>query len=89
MHSCLVSSPPLVFPFPFTVLVFEFDPNEYMIREDDGAVDLSVVLAKGDLGEFTIVLTAVTDDNNTIATATGKYVMKFYRTSQTLHTRQF
>ena len=67
-------------PFPFTVLVLEFDPNEYMVREDDGAVDLSVVLADGNLGEFTIILTAATDDNNTRATATGKYVMKFYST---------
>ena len=67
-------------PIPFTVLVFEFDPNEYMVREDDGAVDLSVSLAGGDLGEFTIVLTAATDDNNINANATGKYIMKFYST---------
>ena len=63
-------------PFPSTVLVFEFDPDVYMVREDDGAVDLSVALAEGNLGEFTIVLTAATDDNNTIiATAIGKYVI--------------
>ena len=78
--SCLVSSPPLISPFPFTVLVFEFDPDEYMVREDDGAVDLSVALAEGDLGEFTIVLTAVTDDNNINANATGKYVIWLYCT---------
>ena len=67
-------------PIPFTVLVFEFDPNEYMVREDVGTVDLSVALAEGDLGEFTIVLTAATDDNNINANATGKYIMKFYST---------
>ena len=62
------------------MLVFEFDPDVYMVREDDGAVDLSVALAEGDLGEFSIMLTAATDDNNTKATATGKYIMKFYST---------
>ena len=56
------------------MVFFEFDPDVYMVREDDGAVDLSVVLAEGDLGEFTIILTAATDDNNTNATATGKKV---------------
>ena len=66
----LILSPHLS-PFHFTVLVFEFDPNEYMVREDVGTVDLSVALAEGDLGEFTIVLTAATDDNNNNSNATG------------------
>ena len=53
------------------VLVFEFDPEVYESSEDAVDVDLSVSLAEGDVGEFSIVLTAATDDNNTNATATG------------------
>ena len=53
------------------MLVFEFDPEVYESNEDAVDVDLSVSLAEGDVGEFSIVLTAATDDNNTNATATG------------------
>ena len=66
------------------MLVFEFIPDVYKVREGAGAVDLSISLAEGDVGEFTIVLTTVTDDNNTIATAIGKYIMMFITYSTTL-----
>ena len=59
------------------MLVFEFIPDVYKFREDAGTVDLSVSLAEGDLGEFSTVITAATDDNNINANATGKYIMMF------------
>ena len=53
------------------VPIFRFDPAEYQVSEDSGAVSITVSLLGGDLGEFTVTLTATTDDNNTMATAIG------------------
>ena len=52
--------------------MFGFYPNEYEFGEDSGANSVSASLLSGDLGEFTVVLIAATDDNNTDATATGE-----------------
>ena len=55
-----------------SVLTIGFDPDEYEFGEDSGANPVSVSLLSGDVGEFTVVLTAATDDSNTDATATGE-----------------
>ena len=55
-----------------SVLTFGFDPIEYEFGEDSGTNPISASLLSGDLGEFTVVLIAATDDSNTDATATGE-----------------
>ena len=58
-----------------TELVFGFDPAIYEYEEDVGTGSLSVSLMEGNLGEFTLILIAATDDNSTAATALGKSML--------------
>ena len=61
---------PVLF-YGIIVLIFGFDPAKFETDEDSGAVSLSVSLLDGELGAFTVTLTAATEDNNTMATAIG------------------
>ena len=52
-------------------IVFGFDPAIYVYEEDVGTGSLSVSLMEGNLGEFTLILIAATDDTSTAATSLG------------------
>jgi hypothetical protein len=60
------------FAFYLLPVVFSFDPVQHNFSEGDGDVSLSVSLVSGDIGDFTIQVTAATDDSSSAATATGK-----------------
>ena len=52
--------------------MFGFHPAIYEYEEDVRTGSLSVSLIEGNLGEFTLIVIAATDDNSTAATTLGK-----------------
>ena len=56
--------------------MFGFDPVDYEFRKGSETNLVNVSLLSGDLGEFTVVLTADTaDEDNMNGTATGELIL--------------
>ena len=58
--------------FLSSALVFGFSPDIYLTNEEVGSQVLTVILVSGDLGDLQLILTVVTNESSTLATATGK-----------------